>query len=78
MVVRGETYEWKVFRISWAGLYQEFVPPAVQGIEALRVVNVVDKHTTVSAPVESDAERLKSLLTGCIPELPKYQPFGIS
>jgi hypothetical protein len=50
------TYEWEALGISWAGLDQELVPPAVQRLETLGVVHVVDKDTTVGTSVEGDTQ----------------------
>ena len=47
---KGET-----FRVHGASLHQELVPPAVQRVEALGVVDVVDQHAAVGAPIESHA-----------------------
>jgi hypothetical protein len=51
------------------GLNQELVSPAVEGVETLGVVYIVDEHTAVGTTVESNTERLESLLTSGIPEL---------
>lgn len=48
---------------------KKFVPPAVQSIEALRIVYVVDKYATVRAPVEGNPQRLEALLASSVPEL---------
>ena len=48
---------------------QELVSPAVEGIETLGVVDVVDENAAVCTTVESNTERLESLLTSGIPEL---------
>jgi hypothetical protein len=50
-------------------LNQELVSPAVKGVETLGVVDIVDKHAAVGTTVESNAERLESLLASSIPEL---------
>lgn len=63
------TYKWEALRIHRAGLNQEFVPPAIQGIETLRVVHVVYEHAAVGTAVEGNTERLEALLTGSVPEL---------
>lgn len=62
-------YEGETLRVHRAGLDQEFVSPAVEGVETLGVVDVVDKYAAVGTTVESDTERLESLLTSGIPEL---------
>ena len=48
---------------------QEFVSPAVEGVETLGVVDIVDQHTAVGTTIESNTKRLESLLTSSIPEL---------
>jgi hypothetical protein len=57
-----------------AGLDKELVAPAVEGLERLGAVDVVDEHAAVRATVESDAERLETLLTRRVPKL-KYASF---
>ena len=46
------TYKGEVLGISRAGLNQKFVSPAVQGIEALGVVDVVDEDAAISPSVK--------------------------
>lgn len=48
---------------------QELISPAVEGVETLGIVDVVDEHTAVGTTIESNAERLESLLSSSIPEL---------
>jgi hypothetical protein len=48
------TYKWEALRVHWAGLNQKLVAPAVQGIETLRVVDIVDEHAAVGASVKSN------------------------
>ena len=50
-------------------MYQELVPPAVERVEALGVVDVVDEHAAVSPAIKGHAEGLEALLTSRIPEL---------
>lgn len=64
-----ETYEWEALGIHGARLDQKLVSPAVQCLEALRVVDVVDQDTAVCSPVKGDTKRLKSLLTSSVPQL---------
>lgn len=45
---KGET-----LGVHGASLYQELVPPAVQRVEALGVVDIVDQHAAVCTAVES-------------------------
>lgn len=50
-------------------MYQELVPPAVERVEALGVVDIVDEHAAVRPAIKGYAEGLEALLTGCVPEL---------
>lgn len=50
-------------------LNQELVSPAVQGLKALRAVNVIDQHTAIGSTVECHTQRLEPFLSGSIPEL---------
>ena len=52
-------------------LNQEFIPPAIQRLETLRIVDIVHKNTAVSTTIERDTQRLKALLTSRIPDLIK-------
>lgn len=52
----SSTHKREVLWISRTGLDQEFIPPAVEGVEALGVVDIVDQYTAVRAPVESHAQ----------------------
>ena len=69
MLRLGQTHEWKALRVSWASLDQELVPPAIQCVEALRVIDVIYEHAAVGAPIERDTQRLEALLAGSVPEL---------
>jgi hypothetical protein len=64
-----ETYEWEALRVHGASLDQKFVPPAVECVETLGVVDVVYEHAAVGATVECDTERLEALLSSRVPEL---------
>ena len=46
----------KVVWVPGRGLDQEFVSPAVERIEALGVVDIVDEHAAVGAAVKGNAE----------------------
>ena len=61
------TYKREIVGISRAGLNKEFVPPAIQSIKALRIVHVVDQHTTVGASIKGYAQGLEPFLAGCVP-----------
>jgi hypothetical protein len=50
------THKWEVFRIARASLDQELVPPAVECLETLGVVHVVDQDTAVGSSVEGNAQ----------------------
>jgi hypothetical protein len=62
-------YEWEALRVHWAGLDQELIAPAVQGIETLRIVHVVNEDAAVGATVESHTQRLEAFLAGRVPKL---------
>ena len=62
-------YKWEALRVHGASLDQELVPPAVECIKTLGVVDVVNEHAAVGAAVECDTERLEALLSGRVPEL---------
>jgi len=61
--------EGEVLGIPGASLDEELVPPAVQGLERLGTVDVVNEDTAIRATIERDTEGLESLLTGSIPQL---------
>lgn len=63
------TNEWEVGRVPRRSLDEEFISPAVQCLETLGIVHVVDQNAAISTSVERHAEGLKTLLTGRIPEL---------
>jgi hypothetical protein len=65
----AEDNKGEVIRVARRGLDQELVSPAVQRIETLGVVHVVDKDAAVGASVEGDAERLEAFLAGGVPKL---------
>jgi len=50
-------------------LYQKLVPPTIQRIEALRVIDIIDKDAAVGAAVECNTEGLEAFLAGGVPEL---------
>lgn len=68
-VTERVTYERKILRIMRTSLDQEFIPPAIQRLETLRIVDIVHKNTAVRTTVERDAQRLKALLASGIPDL---------
>lgn len=68
------TYEWEALRVHGASLDQELVPPAVECIKTLGVVDVVHEHAAVGAAVECDTKRLEALLTSRVPELCTVSP----
>lgn len=65
--------KWEIFWVPGTGLDEEFVPPTVQRFECVWHCDIKHKNTTVSSPVERHTQRLKSLLSRCIPNLQKQQ-----
>ena len=65
----AEDDEGEVLRVMWASLDEELVPPAVESLERLGAVDVVDEYTAVRATVEGNTQRLEPLLACRIPEL---------
>ena len=63
------TYKREVLRVPWAGLHKKLISPAVEGVEAFGVVDVVDQYTAIRSSVEGDAQRLKALLPRGVPQL---------
>lgn len=63
------THEREALRISGARLDQELVSPTIQGLETLRVIDVVDEHAAVGAPVERNTQGLEAFLARGIPNL---------
>lgn len=61
--------KWEVLWIMWTRLNKEFVPPAVERLEALGAIDVVYKHTTISTTVERNTQRLETFLARSVPEL---------
>ena len=61
--------EWKVFGVSRRRLYKKLVAPALQIFERGRRCHVIDEHAAVRSAIKSDAQTLKSLLAGRIPDL---------
>jgi len=59
--------EGEVLGVPRAGLYEELVPPAVQSLERLGTVDVVNEDAAVCTSVERDTEGLETLLTSSIP-----------
>lgn len=48
------TYEREALWVHWAGLYQELVPPAVQSVETLGVIDVIYQNAAVGTSVEGN------------------------
>jgi len=61
--------ERKVFGVTWACLDEELVAPTLQGLERVWNGHVIDQDAAVGTPVERNAEALKPLLSGCVPDL---------
>lgn len=66
-------YKGKALGVHGAGLDEEFVPPAVERVETLGVVDIVDENAAVGTTVESHTKRLEALLSCGVPELCGYQ-----
>lgn len=64
-----KTYERESLRIHRARLYQEFVPPTIQRLETLRVIDIVHQNAAVGASIEGNTQRLEALLSCRIPDL---------
>ena len=48
---------------------EELVTPGIQRLEGFGAVHVVHEDTTVGSAIEGNTEGLKTLLSGCVPEL---------
>lgn len=48
------TYKWKIIGLSWAGLYEELVPPCIKGLKGFGIVDVVYKHAAVGSTVKGN------------------------
>lgn len=66
---RYMTHKRKALGISRGRLDEEFVAPAIQRLETLRVVDIVDQNAAISTSIESDTQRLKPFLACSIPDL---------
>lgn len=62
-------YEREVLWVSWAGLNEELIPPAVQGFEGVWRSHIIHQHTAVRSTIKSHSQRLKPLLSCCVPNL---------
>lgn len=62
-------YKREVLWVAWAGLYEELIPPAVQGFEGVWRSHIVHQHAAVRSTIKSHAQRLKPLLSCCVPNL---------
>lgn len=63
------THKREVGRVLRRRLDQKLVPPAIQRLEALGIVDIVHQHAAVCPAVEGHAERLEALLAGRVPQL---------
>lgn len=70
----AEHYKGEVLRVSWAGLNEKLVPPAVQGFEGVGRCDVVHQHAAVRSTVKSHTQRLEALLSCRVPDLHCHQP----
>lgn len=68
----AEHNKWKMIGITWTGLNEEFIAPWIQILECIRCGHIEHENTTVSATIKCNAQRLKTLLTGSIPDLHRY------
>lgn len=66
---RRSTHKGKVERIPRRSLDQKLVPPAIQGLKALGVVDIVYQNAAVGTSIKGHAQGLESFLSGGIPEL---------
>lgn len=66
-------YEGEIFRVTWAGLDEEFVSPTVEGLERIGIGDIVDKYTTVGSSIKCYSETLESFLTSCVPNLEYFE-----
>lgn len=64
--------KWEVDRVIRVALNQKFVSPNVQSLKRLLVVDVVDKNAAIGTTVESNTQRLESLLACGIPKLQRH------
>jgi hypothetical protein len=64
-----EDDEWEILRVRRARLREKLLSPILQVLKAPLVVHVVDQDATIRAAVERHPERLKSLLSSCVPDL---------
>lgn len=65
----AQHHEGEVLWISRAGLNQELVSPAVQGLEGVGGGHIKHQHAAVGSSVEGHAQRLEPLLAGRVPDL---------
>lgn len=65
----SQHHEWEVFWVARTGLNEKFVPPAVQCLEGVGGSDVKHQNTAVCTAVKSHTQRLKPLLTCCVPYL---------
>lgn len=52
---KEHTYEWKILRVSWTGLYQELISPTIQGIKTFWVIDIIYQYAAVGAPVKRNS-----------------------
>jgi len=65
----AQHYEWEGLLVTWGGMHEKLVHPALKVIERLRVRDVINKHARVRTTVEGDTETLKALLASGVPDL---------
>lgn len=64
----------EILWVSGAGLDEEFVSPAIKGLECVRHCDVIDQYTAVSSSVKRHTQTLKPLLTCRVPYLHCDEP----
>ena len=69
----AQHHEGEVLGVTRAGLDQELVPPAVEGLEGVGGRDVEHQHTAVRPTVERHAQRLEPLLARRVPDLDQSQ-----
>lgn len=50
------THKWEGLWIPGICLNEEFIAPALQGLETFRVIDVVNQNTAIGTTIESHAE----------------------
>ena len=56
LVGLSSTYKREIVRFSGTRLDQELVSPGIQRLEGFGIIDVVDKHTAISAAIEGNTK----------------------